>query len=84
MLIWDVRFIGHCRYKLLDDVYGEDENKKEYPDQGYLQGLFGIHADNGTLYVKSELDRETVELIVLQIFVEDLNAEEPPVQNATG
>ena len=49
-----------------------------------LQNLFGIHPENGSIFVASELDRETVEVVVLKVFVEDLNAEEPPVQNNTG
>ena len=34
--------------------------------------------------MKARLDRETVAEVTLTIFVEDINAELPPQQNATG
>ncbi len=49
-----------------------------------VQGLFGVFPENGSVYVASELDRETVEEITLTLFVQDLNAEKPPLQNNTG
>ena len=73
------------RYKLVDEqVKGEDENGQNYPNKEYLNSLFGIHSNNGTVYVKGVLNREVAEEITVVVFVEDLNAEQPRLQNATG
>ena len=69
----------------ISDVYGEDEDKLELKNNdSYLMSLFRIDADNGEVFVKSELDRETVEVVRLTIHVEDLNAWHPSPQTATG
>ena len=65
-------------------MYGEDETKTEFTNTTYLNSLFDIDPDLGTVFVKSDLDRETAELIRLTIHVTDLNAYDPPVQTATG
>ena len=49
-----------------------------------FQGLFGIYANNGSVYVKGELNREIVEEITLVVMVEDTNAQDPTPQQATG
>ena len=53
-------------------------------DKTYLNSLFDVHPQNGTVYVRSELDRETAELIRITIHVTDVNAYDPPLQTATG
>ena len=69
---------------LEDEIYGEDEDKNEYMDKTYLNSLFDVHPQNGTVYARSELDRETAELIRITIHVTDVNAYDPPLQTATG
>ncbi|KAK3090257.1 hypothetical protein FSP39_010440 [Pinctada imbricata] len=49
-----------------------------------VQDYFGIVPTNGTIYVKTPLDRETAEVITLKILVKDLNAWEPPVNLQTA
>ena len=49
----------------------------------FSQEYFGVNPNNGNVFVKSELDRETAEIILLQILVEDIKAQEHP-QTATG
>ena len=72
-------------YSLVEaDVAGEDEDKRPVLDAGYLNGLFGIHSGNGTVFVKGPLDRERVEEVTLTVFVQDLNADLPPAQTAKG
>ena len=49
-----------------------------------LQNYFDVHANNGTVYVFSKVDRETAGTIVVKILAEDLNAADPLQQSATG
>ena len=73
------------RYSLLtDQVSGEDEDKRPVLNMDYLKTLFGIYPQNGTVYVQEELNRELVEEVTVTVFVEDLKAQEPPGQTATG
>ena len=39
---------------------------------------------SGTVYVKSQLDREKAETVVLQVLVTDLKAATDKIQTATG
>ena len=48
-----------------------------------LQNYFDVISTNGTVYVKSALDRETVEVVTLTLLVQDLNAWNPPVDQQT-
>ncbi len=48
------------------------------------QSLFGIHRDNGSIYVAAPLDRETAEEVTLTVFAQDVNAQAPAKQNNTG
>ncbi len=50
----------------------------------HFQSLFKVMVLNGTLYVNNVLDRETVETVTLQVFVQDMAAQQPPIQTATG
>ena len=51
----------------------------------FFQALFGIQPDTGKIFVNSTLDRETVQEVVLHVFVQDIMAEVPvPIQTATG
>ena len=45
---------------------------------------FGIHSGNGSVYVRSHLDRELAEEITLTVVVVDKNGEDPPFQSAEG
>ncbi len=42
-----------------------------------LKRWFGIDENDGTVYIKSSLDREVAQYVEITVFVEDLNATEP-------
>ncbi|XP_046351403.2 cadherin-23-like isoform X2 [Haliotis rufescens] len=45
---------------------------------------FDVYPNNGTVYVASQLDRETAERVVIKVLVRDINAWEPVDQTATA
>ncbi|XP_070186164.1 cadherin-23-like isoform X3 [Littorina saxatilis] len=49
-----------------------------------VDNYFDVHANNGTIFVSSKLDRETAERVVVKILAEDLNAADPRPQSATA
>ena len=49
-----------------------------------LQSLFTIEPSNGSISMRGQLDRETVEEVTIKVFVEDINAIGTRLQNATG
>ena len=49
-----------------------------------LQSLFSIHPLTGVVSISSQLSREIVEEITVTVFVEDVNALDPPQQNTTA
>jgi len=57
-----------------------------YDDLCYIgfQTLFGVDSDSGSIFVNNPLNREVVEEIAITVFVRDINAQQPPFQNATG
>nr|KAG5714955.1 hypothetical protein BaRGS_000443 [Batillaria attramentaria] len=74
-------------YSLLkDETKAFDENGEPVVDTAALgvNNYFDVFATNGTIFVSSQLDRETVERIVIKILVKDINAQQPPEQSATA
>ncbi|OWF48736.1 cadherin-23-like [Mizuhopecten yessoensis] len=79
--------INHnLRYSVIPgSVRAVDENSQTVDIQANnIQNYFKVLPDTGDIVVKSVLDRETAERVVLEILVEDLNAWHPSVQNATA
>ena len=48
-----------------------------------VQDYFGVEAGSGQVYIKTKLDRETTDRVVLEIMAEDMNADLGQ-QTATG
>ncbi|XP_076454243.1 cadherin-23-like isoform X3 [Babylonia areolata] len=77
---------SNLRYSLLKDrieAYSESGKTVDAAASG-VNNYFDVHDYNGTIYVSSQLDRETAEKIVVQILAEDLNAATPPQQSSTA
>ena len=49
-----------------------------------FQDYFGVQRNSGQVYVKNQLDRETAEIIILEVLVTDKNAAPGKIQTATG
>ncbi|XP_060077744.1 cadherin-23-like [Ylistrum balloti] len=74
------------RYSVIPgSVRAVDENSQTVDiHANNIQNYFTVLPDTGDVVVKSPLDRETAERVVLEILVEDVNAWHPSIQNATA
>ncbi|KAL3875780.1 hypothetical protein ACJMK2_033697 [Sinanodonta woodiana] len=66
----------HLVYRIISNsIKAKDENGLEVNvTANNITDYFGIHAGNGSIYVNSTLDRETAEVITMEILATDLNA----------
>ncbi|XP_069123032.1 cadherin-23-like isoform X3 [Argopecten irradians] len=76
----------HLRYSVIPgSVRAVDENSQTVDILAHnIQNYFTVLPDTGDVVVKSTLDREVAERVVIEILAEDLNAWHPSVQNATA
>ncbi|XP_061191904.1 cadherin-23-like isoform X2 [Saccostrea echinata] len=76
------------RYQILkDSILAVDEEGRDVNvTANHIQDYFDIQTTNGTVYVKSAIDRETAERVELKILVQDLNGWQPSadLQTATA
>ncbi|XP_059145110.1 cadherin-23-like [Physella acuta] len=72
------------KYSLLwNDSHAFDDKDREVAIKN-VEEWFVIDSQSGKITVNSTLDREKVQQITLKVLVEDLNAETPTPQSATG
>ncbi|CAH1794571.1 unnamed protein product [Owenia fusiformis] len=80
----DLDWNADLKYEILkNETVGLNEFGSDV-DNAVVRDLFDVYANNGSVYVKSGLDREAVQIVTLTLQVTDKNGYSPKLQQNTA